>query len=118
MGRPIFKAATISVSLLCSSCVVAGLSFLFVLAASHHLDQIRIALSEPVKLDQVLAEKMDPKTKPLTSDQLKVVKQQVDVLQPEDVLILNEVYYGVTRTGYRDVTRDLVKALNMNYAYG
>src|SRR2546429_707277 len=37
MGRPIFKAATPRVSLLCSSCVVAGLSFLFVLAASHHL---------------------------------------------------------------------------------
>ena len=201
MGRPIFKAATPRVSLLCSSCVVAGLSFLFVLAASHHLvaaqddfvrfskpdlftfgelvdlekndppspalaeklehllntpflnneayfkgakpkrpsspelgpllraicwniergihfDQIRIALSEPEKFDQVLAEKKDPKTKPLTSDQLKVVKQQLDVLQPADVLILNEVDYGVTRTDYRDVTRDLAKALNMNYAYG
>jgi endonuclease/exonuclease/phosphatase family metal-dependent hydrolase len=83
-----------------------------------HFDQIRIALSEPGKFDQVLAEKKDPKTKPLTSDQLKVVKQQLDVLQPADVLILNEVDYGVTRTDYRDVTRDLAKALNMNYAYG
>src|SRR5207248_11739957 len=49
-----------------------------------HFDQIRIALSEPEKFDQVLAEKKDPKTKPLTSDQLKVVKQQLDVLQPAD----------------------------------
>src|SRR5256884_8280816 len=40
-----------------------------------HFDQIRIALSEPEKFDQVLAEKKDPKTKPLTSDQLKVVKR-------------------------------------------
>ena len=201
MGRPIFKAATPRVSLLSSSRVVAGLSFLFVLAASRHLvaaqddfvrfskpdlftfgelvdlekndppspvlaeklehllntpflsneayfkgakpkhpsspelgpllraicwniergihfDQIRIALSEPGKFDQVLAEKKDPESKPLTSDQLKVVKQQLDVLQPADVLILNEVDYGVTRTDYRDVARDLAKALNMNYAYG
>jgi endonuclease/exonuclease/phosphatase family metal-dependent hydrolase len=201
VGRPIFKTAPPRVSLLCSSCVVAGLSFLFVLAASHHLvaaqddfvrftkpdlltfaelvdlekndppspalaeklqhllttpflsneayfngakpkrpsspqigpflraicwniergihfDQIRVALSEPGKFDDVLAEKKDPKAKPLTSDQLKVVKQQLDILQPADLLILNEVDYGVTRTGYRDVARDLAKALNMNYAYG
>lgn len=83
-----------------------------------HFDQIRIALSEPGRFDQVLAEKKDPKTKPLTSDELKVVKQQLDVLQPADILILNEVDYGVTRTDYRDVARDLAKALNMNYAYG
>src|SRR5207253_10849165 len=41
-----------------------------------HFDQIRIALSEPEKFDQVLAEKKDPKTKPLTSDQLKVVRSE------------------------------------------
>ena len=81
-------------------------------------DPIRIALSEPDKFDQVLAEKKDPKAKPLTPDQLKIVKQQLDVLQPADLLILNEVDYGVTRTDYRDVARDLAKALNMNYAYG
>ena len=83
-----------------------------------HFDAIRIALTEPEKFDQVLAEKKDPKTKPLTSNQLKVVKQQLDLLQPADILILNEVDYGVTRTDYRDVARDLAKAVNMNYAYG
>jgi endonuclease/exonuclease/phosphatase family metal-dependent hydrolase len=81
-------------------------------------DPIRIALSEPEKFDQVLAEKKDPKAKPLTPDQVKTVKQQLDILQPSDLLILNEVDYGVTRTDYRDVARDLAKALNMNYAYG
>jgi endonuclease/exonuclease/phosphatase family metal-dependent hydrolase len=81
-------------------------------------DPIRIALSEPEKFDQVLADKKDPKAKPLTPDQLKIVKQQLDILQPADLLILNEVDYGVTRTDYRDVARDLAKAFNMNYAYG
>jgi hypothetical protein len=83
-----------------------------------HFDPIRIALSESEKFDQVLAEKKDPKAKPLSPDQLKIVKQQLDILQPTDLLILNEVDYGVTRTDYRDVARDLAKALNMNYAYG
>lgn len=81
-------------------------------------DAIRIALSEPQKFDQVLAEKKDPKTKPLTPEQQKVVTEQLEILQPADLLILNEVDYGVTRTEYRDVARDLAKALNMNYAYG
>jgi hypothetical protein len=83
-----------------------------------HFDPIRIALSEPEKFDQVLAEKKDPKAKPLRPDQLKIVRRQLDILQPTDLLILNEVDYGVTRTDYRDVARDLAKALNMNYAYG
>jgi len=81
-------------------------------------DPIRIALSEPGKFDQVLAERKDPKTKPLTPDESKVVKQQLDLLQPADLLILNEVDYGVTRTDYRDVGGGLAKALHMNYAYG
>jgi endonuclease/exonuclease/phosphatase family metal-dependent hydrolase len=81
-------------------------------------DPIRIALSEPDKFDQVLAERKNPKTKPLTPDELKVVKQQLDILQPADLLILNEVDYGVSRTDYRDVGGSLAKALRMNYAYG
>lgn len=83
-----------------------------------NFDPVRIALSEPDKFDQVLAEKKEPKAEPLTPDQLKTVKEQLDILQPSDLLVLNEVDYGVTRTDYRDVARDLAKALNMNYAYG
>jgi len=81
-------------------------------------DPIRIALSEPDKFDQVIAEKKDAKAKPLTPEQLKVVHQQLDMLQSADLLILNEVDYGVTRTEYRDVARDLAQALHMNYVYG
>jgi endonuclease/exonuclease/phosphatase family metal-dependent hydrolase len=81
-------------------------------------DPIRIALTEPEKFDQVLGERKDPKAKPLTPEQLETVKQQLARLQPADLLILNEVDYGVTRTDYRDVARDLSKALHMNYAYG
>jgi len=81
-------------------------------------DPIRIALSDPDKFDQVLNERKDPKSKPLTPEQLTTVKQQLAILQPADLMILTEVDNGVTRTDYRDVARDLAKALNMNYAYG
>lgn len=81
-------------------------------------EAIRTTLTEPEKFDSVLAENKDPKAKPLSKEELQVVKSQLQRLQSADLLILNEVDYGVTRTDYRDVTRDLAKALNMNYAYG
>jgi endonuclease/exonuclease/phosphatase family metal-dependent hydrolase len=83
-----------------------------------NFDSIRITLSEPQKFDKVIAEKKDPKAKPLPPDQLEIAKKQLEILQPADLLILNEVDYGTTRTDYRDVARDLATALKMNYAYG
>ena len=35
-----------------------------------------------------------------------------------DIVILDEVDYGVHRTKYRNVARDLADALHMNYVYG
>jgi hypothetical protein len=81
-------------------------------------DAIRIALSEPQKFNGLVVTPADAKDKPLNEAQLQVVKKQLELLQPADLLILNEVDYGVTRTDYRDVAHDLAKALNMNYVYG
>jgi endonuclease/exonuclease/phosphatase family metal-dependent hydrolase len=81
-------------------------------------DEIRTALTAPDKFNQYLPDGKDPKVKALNSDELKTVKQQLDLLQPVDLFILNEVDNGVTRTDYRDVARDLANALKMNYAYG
>ena len=81
-------------------------------------DEIRTTLTAPAKFNQYLPDGKDPKVKALNSDELKTVKQQLDLLQPVDLFILNEVDNGVTRTEYRDVARDLAKALQMNYAYG
>lgn len=39
-------------------------------------------------------------------------------LSQSDVLILNEVDWGMNRTGYRDVAHALASALKMNYVYG
>jgi endonuclease/exonuclease/phosphatase family metal-dependent hydrolase len=80
-------------------------------------DGIRISLTEPDKFGKYIEEKKDPKSKPLTKEELGVVSNQLDILKPTDLFILNEVDYGVTRTDYRNVARELAQALKMNYAY-
>jgi endonuclease/exonuclease/phosphatase family metal-dependent hydrolase len=81
------------------------------------LDGIRISLAEPDKFGKYIEQKKDPKSKPLTREELGVVNNQLDLLKPTDLFILNEVDYGVTRTDYRNVARELAQALKMNYAY-
>jgi len=80
-------------------------------------DGIRISLAEQDKFATHIEQKKDPKSKPLTMEELSVVKNQLEILKPTDLFILNEVDYGVTRTDYRNVARELAQALKMNYAY-
>ena len=80
-------------------------------------DGIRTSLSEQDKFGAYIEQKKDPKSKPLTMEELGVVKNQLEILKPTDLFILNEVDYGVTRTDYRNVARELAQALKMNYAY-
>jgi endonuclease/exonuclease/phosphatase family metal-dependent hydrolase len=83
-----------------------------------NLDGIRIALTEPENFGKVIAEKKDPESKPLSPEDLIVVKNQLEILRPTDLFILNEVDDGVTRSNYRDVGRELAESLKMNYAFG
>jgi endonuclease/exonuclease/phosphatase family metal-dependent hydrolase len=48
----------------------------------------------------------------------QVLRAQMDVLQSADVLVLNEVDWGMKRSDYRAVVKDLADALKMNWAYG
>lgn len=49
---------------------------------------------------------------------MEKIPEQIEILKSADVWILNEVDWGVKRTEYREVVRELGKALNMNWAYG
>jgi endonuclease/exonuclease/phosphatase family metal-dependent hydrolase len=49
---------------------------------------------------------------------LEKVKEQLSLLRSADVVVLNEVDWGVKRTGYRAVIKELGDALKMNWAYG
>jgi endonuclease/exonuclease/phosphatase family metal-dependent hydrolase len=48
----------------------------------------------------------------------EVLRGQMEVLQSADVLVLNEVDWGMKRSDYRAVVKDLADALKMNWAYG
>jgi endonuclease/exonuclease/phosphatase family metal-dependent hydrolase len=50
--------------------------------------------------------------------ELEKIPEEIETLKAADVWILNEVDWGVKRTGYREVVRELGKALNMNWSYG
>ena len=46
------------------------------------------------------------------------IRKQANALRDADVIILNEVDWGLKRSGYHLVAKELAAALNMNYAYG
>lgn len=46
------------------------------------------------------------------------LKRERERLASADVILLQEMDIGITRSGYRDVVRDLAKAMGMNYAFG
>jgi endonuclease/exonuclease/phosphatase family metal-dependent hydrolase len=46
------------------------------------------------------------------------LSQQMDLLQSADVIILNELDWGMKRTNYQAVVKELADTLKMNWAYG
>jgi hypothetical protein len=50
--------------------------------------------------------------------ELEKIPEDIEHLKAADVWILNEVDWGVKRTEYREVVRELAETLNMNWAYG
>jgi len=49
---------------------------------------------------------------------LAQILEQARELSRADVIVLNEVDWGLKRTNYRNIARDLAGAMRMNYAFG
>jgi Endonuclease/Exonuclease/phosphatase family len=77
-------------------------------------DAIKAALSDANHLARLI----DSSAHPRGSSDRKQILQQVALLKQADVIVLNEVDWGLKRTDYRNVASDLAAALRMNYAYG
>ncbi len=77
-------------------------------------EAIEAAFTNPAKFSSLL----DKKKYPRGSKQRAEILQQVEMMKQADVIVLNEVDWGMKRTGYRNVIADLASALNMNYVYG
>jgi endonuclease/exonuclease/phosphatase family metal-dependent hydrolase len=78
------------------------------LESSYNLEHIRVALNQPAEF---LRQATNAK-------ELPVADRQGKMLSEADVLLLNEVDLGVSRSNYRDVAAELAMELNMNYAFG
>jgi endonuclease/exonuclease/phosphatase family metal-dependent hydrolase len=76
-------------------------------------EAVRAALTN----DQRFFRRLSPTARPSTFN-LTSILQQAAELSRADIIVLNEVDWGLRRTDYRNVARELAAALQMNYAYG
>lgn len=79
-----------------------------------NFNAVRAALVGPEQLTRLLDRQKFPPGSAARADILR----QATLLRQSDVLVLNEVDWGVKRTGYRDVAGELATATGMNYAWG
>jgi endonuclease/exonuclease/phosphatase family metal-dependent hydrolase len=77
-------------------------------------EAVRAALSGPEEFARVL----DQTKFPSGSQQRAAILEQAEHLRQADVIVLNEVDWGMKRTEYRNVAAELASALGMNYAWG
>ena len=76
------------------------------------------AIERAFRGSAAFSEILDGATHPPRSEKRYDVLNESILLKDADVIVLNEVDWGLKRTDYRHVARDLAAALDMNYAYG
>jgi endonuclease/exonuclease/phosphatase family metal-dependent hydrolase len=85
------------------------------------LDDIQLFLTDK---DRFMAKMEEERKKAKESGQkvrgvdLAKIPEEIEILKAADVWILNEVDWGVKRSQYREVVRELAETLNMNWAFG
>lgn len=80
---------------------------------SFHVTSVAEALASQAAYEEMLkAQKRRPKPRARTE-----ILRQRERLATADVIFLQEMDIGVSRSGYVDAARTLAKALGMNYAY-
>jgi endonuclease/exonuclease/phosphatase family metal-dependent hydrolase len=77
-------------------------------------DAVRSAFTDSA----AFAKHIDSTTYPRGTAKRKLILQQVALMKQADVIVLNEVDWGLRRTDYRNVAAELASALRMNYALG
>ncbi len=77
-------------------------------------EALQSALSDPATFASLL----DPAKYPDGSPKKALVLEQAALLREADIVVLNEVDWGMKRSRYRNIVADLAVALKMNYAFG
>jgi endonuclease/exonuclease/phosphatase family metal-dependent hydrolase len=83
-----------------------------------NFELIRAALTDTNEFERIAATSQNRVSAARRDARKELIESQLNDLQKADVLVLNEVDWGMKRTEYRDVARELATALHMNYAYG
>ncbi len=85
------------------------------------LDYIQMFLTDKDHFMAEVAEQRKKATeskKTIRNVDMEKIPQEIETLKTADVWVLNEVDWGVKRTEYREVVRELAETLHMNWAYG
>ena len=77
-------------------------------------EALESVFTDPAKFASLL----DQTKYPPGSPKRALVLEQAALLREADIVVVNEVDWGIKRTGYRNVIADLASALKMNYAFG
>ncbi len=77
-------------------------------------EAIEAAFSDKAKFEKML----DTEEFPFGSAERREILAEVELLQMADIIVLNEVDFGMKRTDYRNIAADLARTLKMNYAFG
>ena len=80
-----------------------------------NFDAVAAALQGPDVFPKVITASPG---KNLTADLREKALNQSRILSQSDVIFLNEVDWGLKRSGYHNVAKELANTLHMNYAYG
>jgi endonuclease/exonuclease/phosphatase family metal-dependent hydrolase len=83
------------------------------------LDEIKLAMTDKqaflAKVHSQAANDKEKDKEKVTNDE---IIGEIDALQSADVIVLNEVDWGMKRTDYQVVVKELADTLKMNWAYG
>jgi endonuclease/exonuclease/phosphatase family metal-dependent hydrolase len=85
------------------------------------LDYIQLFLKDKDAFMTKVAEerkKAKESGKRIRNVDMEKIPEDIEALKAADVWILNEADWGVKRTQYREIIRELGEALDMNWAYG
>jgi endonuclease/exonuclease/phosphatase family metal-dependent hydrolase len=78
-----------------------------------NFELIRAALTDTTEFERIASNRSR-----VSVARRELIESELKDLQNADVIVLNEADWGMKRTEYRDVTRELAVAMRMNYAYG
>ena len=79
----------------------------------YAFDAIRLALSDPEDFVAYIQRRRDG----MGAEQTDLLRSQLDILKDADLIVLNEVDWGINRTKFRNVAAELAKSVGMNYAF-